>query len=103
MATTVSAITMLLLLMSPAGSLWARPTPSGADTSLPKASVPIRPKLLYVVEGNQDYMIPYIERKLINLRKPDTDSTLYRSVVNLNILAATTGIEARVFDILRET
>jgi hypothetical protein len=59
-------------------------------------------KLLYVVQG-KSYLIPYIERKLKNLRRPDSDVLLYDSVASLNILAWTTSIEAKVIDILSET
>jgi hypothetical protein len=103
MAKTVRTIIVLFLLTGNSGLIRAAATSVGLNTIPRKDSVPALPKLLYVVEGNQNYLIPYIERKLTNLRRPDTDSVLYGTVVNLNTLAATTGVEATVFDILRET
>lgn len=55
------------------------------------------------MEGTQNYLIPYIEQKLKNLRRPDSDIFLYDSVASLNILTMKNSIEATVFDILSET
>jgi hypothetical protein len=61
------------------------------------------PKLLYaLVKGSETYLIPYIERKLKNLRRPDSDILLYDSVASLNILMNDAGIEATLIDNLNE-
>ncbi|MDP4255589.1 MAG: hypothetical protein Q8938_16385 [Bacteroidota bacterium] len=73
-----------------------------ADTAGPTVTKKLA-KLLYVmVDSSQTYMIPYIERKLKNLRHPDSDVKLYDSVVSLNILMNDAGIKATLLDDLNE-
>ncbi|HEV3413879.1 MAG TPA: hypothetical protein VG101_15465 [Puia sp.] len=67
---------------------------------LPTDTVP--GKLLYVVEGAESYMIPYIERKLKNLRQPNSDILLYDSVASLNTLTQTSSIEVKIIDVFNE-
>jgi hypothetical protein len=68
-------------------SFRARSNHIRADTALPM-------KLLYVVEGSQNYLIPYIVRKLRNLRLPDSDIHLYRTVDGPDILTETNSVKA---------
>lgn len=71
------------------------------DTTKPKVTV--KPNLLYVtLDKSETWLIPYIERKLKNVRRPDTDVTLFGSVVSLNILASHQSIQATVMDDLNE-
>src|ERR1700712_867842 len=91
---TLTAI-FILAVSCKVSPLFARSIPMPAD------STPA--KLIYVVEGEQNYMIPYIERKLKNLRRPDSGTLLYESVASLNILKMTPSIKATAFDILSDT
>lgn len=100
MVKIIRSLAVILIMISCCKtSLLAGSNPIPGDTVSPKP----KKRLLYVVEGNQSYLIPYIERKLKNLRRPDSDTTLYDSVASLNILAVTNTIEATVFDILSES
>lgn len=92
------AVILIVLSCCKTSTLLAGSNLIQGDSASPKP----KKKLLYVVEGSQSYLIPYIERKLKNLRRPDSDTTLYDSVASLNILAVTNTIEATVFDILSE-
>jgi hypothetical protein len=65
-----------------------------ADTSIKK--------LLYVLDGASNYMVPYIEQKLKNLRYADSDKKLFDSVANLNSLTQTTSIQSIIIKSLIE-
>jgi hypothetical protein len=91
------AFLFTLLLSCKAVPVLAGDMPLHADTAAPKR------KLLYaLVKGSETYLIPYIERKLKNLRRPDSDILLYDSVASLNILMNEAGIEATLIDNLNE-
>src|ERR1700744_6072819 len=51
-------------------------------------------KLLYVLDGTTNYMVPYIEQKLKNLRYAESDRKLFDSVDNLNSLTQTVSIQS---------
>jgi hypothetical protein len=62
-----------------------------------------KPKLLYVtLDKSETYLIPYIERKLKNLRKPNSNIVLYDSVVSLNVLVGYRGVQATMMDDLND-
>lgn len=88
------AIWLIILFSARTFPVFAGSAPISADTTAPK--------LLYVVEGTQSYLIPYIERKLKNLRRPDSDILLYDSVASLNTLTVIASIQATLIDALSE-
>jgi hypothetical protein len=95
---------IFLILLASVG--WTPPLLAAGPDMIAKDTIPARhtpAKLVYVVEGDQKFLIPYIERKLKNLRRRNSDELLYDSVVSLNILSVTPTIEARLFDILSAT
>lgn len=96
MAKISTTLAIWLIIVCSAGPVpvLAGPTPIPVDTTAPK--------LLYVVEGTQNYLIPYIERKLKNLRRPDSDILLYDSVASLNTLTVLASIQATLIDALSE-
>jgi hypothetical protein len=62
-----------------------------------------KPKLLYVtLDQSKIYLVPYIERKLKNLRKPNSNDVLYDSVVSLNVLVGYRGVQATMMDDLND-
>jgi|GEM_PF-3838311 hypothetical protein len=80
-------------------SLFAGTIPTHPDTPAPKSLS----KLLYVtLDKSQTYLIPYIERKLKNLRKPNSNIVLYDSVVSLNVLVGYRGVQATMMDDLND-
>ena len=92
-------ITLILLF------IFCQSTSSFAVTEPLPAADTAPHKLLYIVEvfqkdkandkGN-DFMIPYIEQKLKNLRYANEDKRLYDSVVSLNIITRQTNIQSSI-------
>ena len=84
--------------------------PSFANENHLQVQDSIPHKLLYIVqvenkegrEGN-DFMIPYIEQKLKNLRYANLDKRLYDSVVSLNIMIKRPNIQASIITSLINT
>jgi hypothetical protein len=101
-ATTIIACMFFLLQCCEVTPLKAQRTHDHTDMTAPKPPKP-KKKLLYaVVKGSETYLIPYIERKLKNLRRPDADSVLYDLVESLNVLKDDHIVEATVFDDLNK-